>query len=351
MNWLPFTHSHNIFADKSKPEVASKTCCREDGKAVRIQQLNSLLTVLPPSRQIFLVVCGWLAKFFYMQQKTCRTYQLKIMAIIFICVITALTLLLSSFTTKKMTDDMWKILGITKQSGDERIQNSFMYGYLYYYGVKNAKNLALNDRAAVAKDLLSYTKSFISSAGFKKQYDDMRRDAKPQEPVLKTLRSIAEIQKEEIAKTEKSIKATEKNMKEMPQYAKSMEPMLDMLKKNLKDYQDPKNSYFSSIAMGEKYDQENQLKNHKERMQQWEKNYPVNVGDFVAERLQRMLDATKDIDYNAELVEKYGKKKFVNSKYEYKNQEWKQGFRAGKEVTEPARAYVQKWLDELKAKK
>jgi len=179
----------------------------------------------------------------------------------------------------------------------------------------------------------------------------MRRNAKPQEPAVKTLRSIAEIQKEEITKTEKSIRETEKSMKEMPQYAKTMEPMLDMLKKNLKDYQDPKNSYFSAIAMGEKFDQENQIQGYKESMLQWEKNYPVNVNDFIAERLQRMLDATKDIDYTAELVEKYGKKRFVNSKYEYKSQEWKQGFRAGKEVTEPARAFAQKWLDELRVKK
>jgi hypothetical protein len=262
-----------------------------------------------------------------------------------------LTLLLSSFTTQKMPDDMWKMMGITKQSGDEKIQNSFMNGYLYYYGVKNVKNLVANDRGAIAKDLLNYTKTFISSAGFKKYYDDSRRQAKPEDLVLKPLRSIAEIQKDEIAKTEKSIKDTEKNMKEMPQYAKGMEPMLDMLKKSLKDYQDPKNSYFASIAMGEKYDQENQVKSQKERMAQWEKNYPVSINDFVAERLQMMLDATKDIDYNAELVVKDGKKKFVNSKYEYKNQEWKQGFRAGKEVTEPARAFAQKWLDELKVKK
>lgn len=63
-----------------------------------------------------------------------------------------------------------------------------------------------------------------------------------------------------------------------------------------------------------------------------------------------MLDATKDIDYNAELVEKYNKKRFVNPAYESKNTEWKQGFRAGKEVTEPARAFVQKWLNELQTK-
>ncbi|MEI9913167.1 MAG: hypothetical protein WDO71_28135 [Bacteroidota bacterium] len=286
-----------------------------------------------------------------MKQKTCRSYLIKIAAIIFFCLVSVLSLLLSSFSTKKMTDDMWKMLGITKQSGDEKIQNSFMNGYLYYYGVKNAKNLAVNDRGAVAKDLLTYTKTYIGGAIFKKQYDDMRKNAKPQEPVLKPLRSVEAIQKEEIAKAEKSIKDTEKNMKEMPQYAEGMKPMLDVLKKNLKDYQDPKNSYFTSLAMGEKYDQEREVKNHKERMQQWEKNYPVNVNDFIAERLQRMLDATKDIDYSAELVEKYNKKRFVNPKYESKNQEWKQGFRAGKEVTETARVFAQKWLGELQVKK
>jgi len=286
-----------------------------------------------------------------MKQKTCRTYLLKIAAILFFCLLSVLALLLSSFRTQKMTDDIWKMLGITKQAGDEKIQNSFMYGYLYYYGVKNVKNMAVNDRAAVAKDLLNYTKNFISNAGFKKQYGDMRKDAKPGELVLKPLRSIEEIQKEEIAKTEKSIKDTEKNIKEMPQYAESIKPVLDMLKKTLKEYQDPKNSYFSSMAMGEKYDQERGIKDHKERMQQWEKKYPADANDFIAERLQRMLNATKDIDYNAELVEKYGKKRFVNQKYESQNQEWKQGFRAGKEVTETARAFAQKWLNELQVKK
>jgi hypothetical protein len=51
-----------------------------------------------------------------------------------------------------------------------------------------------------------------------------------------------------------------------------------------------------------------------------------------------MLDYTKDIDYNAHLSEKYRKKRFVNPVYEGKRTEWKQGFRAGKEVTEQARS-------------
>jgi hypothetical protein len=282
----------------------------------------------------------------FMKRKNYR--GLKITSAFLLVSLTAFAFLVSSFRAQKLTDDIWKMLGITKQSGDEKIQNSFMYGYLYYYGVKNAKNLAVNDRAAVAKDLMIYTKTFISSAAFKKQYDNMRNSSKPQEPVLKPLRSIEQIQKDEIARTEKSIRDIEKSMKEMPQYAKSMEPSLAMQKKMLKEYQDPKNTYFANIAQGEKYSQENDIRNHKERMKEWEKNMPADINVFIAARLQKMLDSTKDIDYTAELVEKYGKKRFVNPQYERKNQEWKQGFRAGREVTEPARAFAQKWLDEIK---
>ena len=286
-----------------------------------------------------------------MKQKICSTVLLKAGWVLFMALVAAITLMLSSFRAQKMTDDVWKMLGVTKQDGSEKIKNSFMYGYLYYYGVKNVKNLATNDRAAIAKDLLTYTKDYISSAAFKKQYDDMRSSSKPVEPVLKPLRTIEQIQKEEIAKTEKSINDAEKNMKDMPQYAKSIEPVLDVLKKNLKEYQNPKHQLFSAIAQGEKYQQENEVNNYQQRMKQWESSYPVSVNDFIATKLQKMLDATKDIDYNAELVEKWGKKRFVNPAYESKNQEWKQGFRAGKEVTDMSRSFARKWLNELQIKK
>lgn len=288
-----------------------------------------------------------------MTQKTSTLFLRRITVILFFFMLVSAGLLFSSFRgASKMTDDVWKMLGISKQSGDEKIKNSFINGYLYYYGVKNIKSLATNDRGAIAKNLLSYTKEYISSPAFIKQYEEWRKGAKPMEPQLKPLRTIEQIQKDEIEKTEKSIKSSEKTMKDLPDLAKSLQPLMDMLKKNLKEYQDPKNSYFASIAMGEKYNQDNQIKSYNDRMKDWEKAWPTDINKFVAERLQRMLDATKDIDYNAALKEdKYGKKIFVNPKYEYKNQEWKQGFRAGKEVTEPARAFAEKWLSELQVKK
>lgn len=288
-----------------------------------------------------------------MKQGTSVTIMRRVAIALFFFLLLSVALMLSSFrTASKMTEDVWKALGITKQTGDEKIRNSFIYGYLQYYGIKNIKNIALNDREAIAKSLLTYTKDYLSSPTFAKQYQDARKGTKPMEPVLKKLRTIEEIQKDEIAQTEKSIKSTEKTMKDFPDMAKTMQPLLDMLKKNLKEYQDPKNQYFASIALGEKYDQENQIRSHNERIKDWEKVYPENVNVIIAERLERMLNATADIDYTAELkTDNYGKKKFVNTKYEYKNPEWKQGFRAGKGVTETARVFAQKWLSELQAKK
>lgn len=265
------------------------------------------------------------------------------------CMLVSCSFLFSSYKAKKMTDDVWKMLGLSRNTGTDAVKNSFLNGYLYYYGAKNLKNIAVNDRSAIAKDMLNYTKEYISGAEFKKQYEELRKNAKPQEPVLKPLRSITEIQKDEIAKTEKSIKDSEKTLKEVnAEMAKAIQPVVDMLRKNLKDYQNPNHEYFAAIAMGEKYQQEGQVKSYNDYMKKWETDFPENINAFIGDKLKKMLEYTKDIDYNAALVEKYGKKRFVNPAYEGKRTEWKQGYRAGREVTEQARAFAEKWLNELK---
>ena len=100
--------------------------------------------------------------------------------------------------------------------------------------------------------------------------------------------------------------------------------------------------------MGEKMQQEDAERRYQENVQRWKEEFPENIQLFVADKLRKMLEATKGIDYQATLVEKYGKKRFSNPAYESKNREWKMGYRAGKEVTEKARAFAKQWLDSLK---
>jgi hypothetical protein len=282
-----------------------------------------------------------------MKRKEQRTKVVSVIATLAIFLFAFVSLI--SFRTEKLGDEVWKMLGITKQAGTEKIKNSFMNGYLDHYGLKNAKNVAMNDRAAIAKDLLAYTKQFIASPEFTKTYEKWRADAKPEMDKLKPVRTLEEIQKEEIAKTEKSIKDIEKSLKEMPDMTKALQPLLDMQKQSLKDYKaNPKHEYFVNMRMGDEWDNKSKMDSYAERMKRWEKDYPVKANDFIAVRLEEMMESTADIDYNAQLVEKYGKKRFVNPKYEGKNTEWKQGFRAGKEVTEMSRSFVKEWLKEIK---
>jgi hypothetical protein len=132
--------------------------------------------------------------------------KLKITALLF--VVALISLFSYSFTTSQnIADDFWKQLGMSKDQGTDAVKQSFLNGYLYYYAAKNAKNIATNNRVAIAKDLLSYTKQYVSSPAFKKEYDQMRNGGKPEAPEEKLI-TKEEVRKEKIAETEKSIKKT-----------------------------------------------------------------------------------------------------------------------------------------------
>jgi hypothetical protein len=79
----------------------------------------------------------------------------------------------------------------------------------------------------------------------------------------------------------------------------------------------------------------------------WEAKYPADELQYVKQRLNQFLDETEGIDFNAELVQKNGKKYFVKPEYEQKSNRWKMAFRAGKEVVTPAREFVQQWIKEI----
>jgi len=263
------------------------------------------------------------------------------------------SLVLFSFKAgNHLAGDLWQQLGLSREQGTDNIKQSFLNGYLYYYGAKNAKNIAVNDRVAVAKDLLSYAKQYVNSNEFKKEYDLLRASAKPQELNEKAPRTKEEIRRDEIAKTEKSIKEAEENMKKYtPEMQKAIQPVLDMLRKNLKDYKDPDNQMIELFYQGEKLQQEERIRSYKEYLQQWENNYPEDYRVMIKNRLQKFIELASTVDFNAELKDVNGKKKFVNPVYEAKAYDWKQIFRAGKDVTETATASAQQWIKELSAAK
>lgn len=271
-------------------------------------------------------------------------FGLRLMA-----VAVALTLsvaLLLSFKTSRTYSDVWQQLGLTEKDGAAHVQQSFIYGYLQYAGVSRARHIAAGDRAAVARDMLAFTRTYLQGEEFKKAYGQLRERNKPTEP--EQPQTEAQIRKKNIDAMKEGIANVEKGMKTAnAEMKKILQGTLEMFQKQLKDYEDPNNEMVKLMAQGALQNYEYQVTAYKEDLKKWEKEYPANPTPFVKKRLEQMLVATRDIDYDAQLTERNGKKYFARPEYERKSREWKMGFRAGKEVTETARAYVQQWIREL----
>ena len=266
------------------------------------------------------------------------------MALLFIVLATASTIV--AFKAKKAYNDIWQQLGISKIKGEENIKASFLHGYFSHYGAEKAKHILTGNRAAIAKDLMAHTKQYVNSEAFIKVYEKQRNYGKPTEPVGNP-KTKEEIRKEKIADIEKSIRESEKTIKEMPDMAKTMAPVVEMLKQTLKDYKDPNSKNIEAFYQGELWDHKNKREDYEKDLAKWQKQYPADYRQVVKARLQEFVALAKTVDFNAELKQVKDKKKFVNPAYEGKSDAWKQIFRAGKEVIEPAVAFAEQWIKEI----
>jgi hypothetical protein len=270
--------------------------------------------------------------------------MLKVCSIVFVLAI--ISLFLFAFTINKLNADFLKELGISKTEADKKIANSILGGYLDASGARNAKNIVLGNRTAVANDLLNYVKQYVNAASFKNEYNTLKESSKPTENKPKT---PEEIRKETVDAYKKSVAQMEETIKKADAQFKPMfEKGLADAKKLLKDAEDPNNKNMTSYAKTYPDMVKASQASYTGQLKQWEEQYPANHMLFVKQRLEEFLSETKDIDFTAQLTEKNGKKIFVNPAFEKKGKRWKMAFRAGKEVVEPARAFVQQWITEIK---
>ncbi|MBX3254699.1 MAG: hypothetical protein KF862_11210 [Chitinophagaceae bacterium] len=254
-----------------------------------------------------------------------------------------LSLALVSFTIhKKMADDFLKQLGISKVDADSKISRSLIEGYLDGYGVKNIKNIAVGNRTTITKNLLAYTKQYVGSTAFIKEYNTLREQKKPAMYVVKT---PEEMQQEIIESARKSIADLEQKLKKADASTKAIfEKTLESVRQQLQQAEDPNNKSIAGYRKGYPVLIKNRDDTYAKEMAAWEAKYPAQQQQFIKQRLLQFMDETKDIDFGAELYEKKGIKYFTDKNHEGKSIYWKMAFRAGKEVAEPARAFVQEWI-------
>lgn len=267
-------------------------------------------------------------------------------ACIIISVLAIASIFLFSFAVNKLNADFLKELDINKTEADNKITRSILGGYLDISGAKNAKNIVLGNRTAVAKDLLAYVKQYVNSGPFINEYSALKESNKPEDNKPKT---PEEIRNETVAAYKKSVAEMEEAIKKADANTKPVfQQVLEQSKKLLKDAEDPNNKSMAGYAKAYPDMVKASQESYAGQLKEWEEQYPANHMLFVKRRLDQFLEETKDIDFAAELVTQNGRKKFVNPAYEKKSNRWKMAFRAGKEVVEPARAFVQLWIAEIK---
>lgn len=74
-----------------------------------------------------------------------------------------------------------------------------------------------------------------------------------------------------------------------------------------------------------------------------EKRYPANPDELIKKRLEKFMEISASVDFDAQL----NGSQFANPEYERKSGEWKQCYRAGKAVITAAREEVAAWQKEL----
>jgi hypothetical protein len=265
-----------------------------------------------------------------------------------LCTSVILSIVLLSFSVNRAVDDVWKQLGISQQTGNDNIKNSFLSGYFYHYGAEAVRNATSGNRAAAAGTLLTYVKQFVNSDGFKKEYEAQRQAKKPQVQERKTPRSADKIRKDMIDETQKALDDLTTRMKTMtPDMQKLMEPTVKSYEEMIKSYKDPKNEMFTMMATVESQLYEQNGKSDVDEMKKWEEEWPADVKPLIKKRLQKYLSISATVDFSAELKDKNGKKVFVKDEYERKSADWKMIYRAGADVNGVAKGFAEQWLKEL----
>ena len=253
----------------------------------------------------------------------------------------------SFVVARRLAEGIWKQLGISQQDGADKIKKSFLDGWFHYEGLKNARNIAAGDRATATTDLLAYTKQYLGSPWFKSAYDKLRTESRPSEPKDYT-RPKEQIRQEKIAEAKKLVENSENAIKTTPDnMKKTIQSILDMNKQNLRDYQDPASKTIEDLYQEQLDRRKRELEDYKKYSKQWEADYPTDVRLFIKSRIQKYLAIATTVDFSATTHEKNGKKVFDKTDYQYKNNDWKMIYRAGKEVYDVTRPFAEKWLQEL----
>ncbi len=189
--------------------------------------------------------------------------------------------------------------------------------------LKALASIVQGDKVGAAKELCEYIKKYVNSEEFMTRYQEKRANAKPGSEPPQADEAMLDNMRQSVAEMETTLADLKKKPKENAKTIEMYEPILAGQKAALAEYEDPT---------------PNKTK--------WERNYPADPAVLVKRKLEDYLKLLKTVDFNAKLTapDNYGIRKFANPEYESKSAQWKSCYRAGKEVNDAVKAFVEEWL-------
>jgi hypothetical protein len=244
-----------------------------------------------------------------------------------------------------LAQDHLATLGISEGRAREAVCDSLMADQASLAG-KPAAFIALSPqgRVALVNFALTLARGFVESDDFKRRYAD-HREANGPDP-LPEAQSADEIFKKQRAGFENQVNEMKKLFDQItPEQRATLEAGWADMRRQLDEMEKGERRQQIETLLQQQRDQ--QARERELAMQELEKTYPADPRALVAMRLRRFLDVTKDVNYEAQLVEKGTKKVFADPALEARPAEWKLAFRAGKPATDAARTFARNWLDDL----
>ena len=250
----------------------------------------------------------------------------------------AALLLLTAFTNAVLQQ-----LDLSEVEAKEAIRDNFLRGELWFPDKQAIKSVAISKRVTTVKELGTYIRQYIESPEFNKAYQEFRAAAVPSgKGDVKTLigKRLLVIE-EELKEAEAKLKAATGDVKKLYELSASQ---LKQERDALKSPSHPMHKDYVENLTDES--DENAAQGKREETS-FNESYPPTVKELIKLRLQKFLEVTATIDFNAKLVQQGKFKVFADPALEAKDGDWKKLFRAGSETINAARQFAQQWMRDL----
>jgi Asp-tRNA(Asn)/Glu-tRNA(Gln) amidotransferase A subunit family amidase len=262
-------------------------------------------------------------------------------------------LLVFGFTAGKLVDDKLKSLLQQFKTDEDAAKTNIFYAVsgpsFYIPNVKVLKALAVGDKVSTIEAMGKNIKEYVASKEFIAKYNQLREDRKPTPP--EKPKYSAQLKEEQRTSLKNGIAETEKSKSQMSKDQQAMfDDIIKMYKQQLAEIDDPEKTMFKpemDVYIKQGYDM--QMDDYKNKVAEWESEYPANnPKPMIKKWINTFLEKSADINFSAATTkDSKGVLKFVDKQYEYKDNQWKLYYRAGKESVTAARSFAQNWLSEL----